>query len=112
MALTRDFKQTIQERAEKDPDFAAHLMNEAATSFLDGNAHSARILLRELVNATIGFEPLAETLDKPSKSIHRMLSPRGNPTMDSLTSIFAALQRNLDLRIEVKLSGKQLKRSA
>lgn len=112
MALTRDFKQTIQERAEKDPDFAAHLMNEAVTSFLDGDAHSARILLRQLVNATIGFESLAETLDKPSESIHRMLSPRGNPTKDNLTSIFAALQRNLDLRIEVKLSGRRLKRSA
>ena len=112
MALTRNFKQTIQERAERDPDFAAHLMHEAVTSFLHGDPHTARIILRELVNATIGFEPLAQALDKPSKSLHRMLSPKGNPTMDSLTQIFAALQQKLDLNVEVKLSSKRLKRSA
>ena len=29
--------------------------------------------------ATIGFEGLAAEINKPSKSLHRMLAPRGNP---------------------------------
>ncbi len=33
MALTRDYKQTIRERAGRDPNFAASLMNEAISSF-------------------------------------------------------------------------------
>jgi len=29
--------------------------------------------------ATIDFEGLAAEINKPSKSLHRMLAPRGNP---------------------------------
>ena len=62
-------------------------------------------LFRELVNSTIGFEILAEQLNKPSKSLHRMLSAKGNPTMDNLTNIFVALQNDLDFDVEIKLSS-------
>jgi DNA-binding phage protein len=109
MALTRDYKQTIRERAQRDPDFAALLMNEAVTSFLAGEPETARVLLRDLVNSTIGFELLAEVLGKPSKSIHRMLSPGGNPTMDNLTRIFSTLQGKLNLDVEVKHTKQERK---
>ena len=46
MALTRDYKQTIRERAQRDPDFAALLMNEAVTNFLAGEPDTARVLRR------------------------------------------------------------------
>ena len=89
-------------------------MNEAVSSFLDGEAETARLILRELVNSTIGFQRLAEEMEKPSKSVHRMLSPKGNPTMDNLTSILSILQGRLDFDIEVRLStqGKRLRRTA
>jgi len=106
MALTRDYKETIKERAEKDPLFAASLMQEAMAAFLEGEPETSRVILRELVNSTIGFEFLAEQLDKSSKSIHRMLSPHGNPTMDNLTHILVALQKKLDFDVEVKLSSQ------
>ena len=105
MALTRDYKETIKERAEKDPRFAASLMKEAMAAFLGGEPETTRVILRELVNSTIGFEFLAEQLDMSSKSIHRMLSPHGNPTMDNLTHILVALQKKLDFDVEVKLSS-------
>lgn len=114
MALTRDYKQTIRERAEKDPNFATALMNEAVSCCLNNEPETARLMLRELVNSTIGFELLAEKLDKSSKSVHRMLSLKGNPTMDNLTSIFSVLQDKLDFNIEVKLSppNKRVKQTA
>ena len=105
MALTRDYKETINERAARDPKFALSLMNKAISSFLTGEPEEARIILRELVNSTIGFEILAEQLNKPSKSLHRMLSAKGNPTMDNLTNIFVALQNDLDFDVEIKLSS-------
>ena len=74
MALTRDFKQTMVERAERDPAFAKALLDEAATLFLNGEPETARLILRDLVNATVGFESLARTTDKNGKSLHRMLS--------------------------------------
>lgn len=80
MALTRDFKTTMVERAERDPAFAKALLDEAATLFLNGEPETARLILRDLVNATVGFESLARKTDKNGKSLHRMLSAAGNPT--------------------------------
>jgi DNA-binding phage protein len=100
MALTRDFKQTVVARVQRDPAFARALLDEAATLFLNGEPHTARLLLRDLVNATIGFERLATEIDKPSKSLHRMLSENGNPSMENLAAIFQALQK--DLGVDLK----------
>jgi DNA-binding phage protein len=101
MALTRDFKQTVVERVERDPEFAKALLDEAATLFLSGEPETARLILRDLINATLGFEQLASLTDKPSKSLHRMLSPKGNPSMDNLAAIFGAVRANLKVELEV-----------
>lgn len=101
MALTRNFKHTVIERVERDPAFTKALLDEAATLFLNGEAETARLILRDLVNATLGFEQLAEATDKPSKSLHRMLSPKGNPSMDNLAAIFGAMRQRLGVRFEV-----------
>lgn len=102
MALTRDFKQTITERVRRDPAFAQALLDEAATLFLNGEPAPARMILRDLVNATIGFERLALKTDMPSKSLHRMLSARGNPGMDNLAAIFKALRTKLKVGLTVQ----------
>ncbi|MEI7932333.1 MAG: transcriptional regulator [Alphaproteobacteria bacterium] len=100
MALTRDFKQTIAERVQREPEFAKALLDEAATLFLNGEPDIARLILRDLVNATIGFEGLAAQTAKPSKSLHRMLSKRGNPSMDNLASIIGVIRKTLGVDIQ------------
>jgi DNA-binding phage protein len=100
MAITRDYKDTINERVSREPAFTAALLDEAITLFLNGEPEVARLVLRDLVNATVGFEALALEVEKPSKSLHRMLSARGNPTMDNLTKIIGILRNNLGLDIE------------
>ena len=101
MAITRDYKDSINERVSREPAFTAALLDEAITLFLNGEPEVARLVLRDLVNATVGFEELALEVEKPSKSLHRMLSARGNPTMDNLTKIIGILRNNLGLEIEV-----------
>ncbi|MCK4838324.1 MAG: transcriptional regulator [Desulfobulbaceae bacterium] len=101
MALTRDFKETISERVRQDPEFAKALLDEAVSLFLNGDPETARLVLRDLVNATVGFEKLARETARPSKSLHRMLSAKGNPTMDSLTIILNVLREKLQVEIEV-----------
>jgi len=95
MALTRDFKQTVVGRAQRDPRFAQTLLDEATSLLLKGEPEAARLVLRDLVNATIGFEALADQTHKPTKSLHRMLSARGNPSMDSLAAIFHAVSSSI-----------------
>ena len=92
MAITRDYKKTIKERVQRDSDFSIALLDEAISLFLNGEPKVARLVLRELTNATVGFEELAEEVAKPSKSLNRMLSAKGNPTMDNLTTIFKVLR--------------------
>jgi hypothetical protein len=59
MALTRDFRQTIAARVTRDPAFARAMLDEAGTLFLNGEPETARMMLRDLVDATIGFEQLS-----------------------------------------------------
>ena len=89
---TRDVHVTIQARIQRDPAYAQALWNEAVQLFLEGEPNTAKLILRDLVNATVGFEALAERIQKPSKSVHRMLSVGGNPTMDNLSAIFSAVK--------------------
>ncbi len=102
MTLTRDFKETVNARVQRDSEFAACLLNEAVSLFLDGEPKTARLILRDLVNATIGFEELAIETSKPSKSLHRMLSAKGNPTMDNFTTILNVLRKKLNVDIKVQ----------
>jgi len=106
MALTRDFKETVNRRTQNDPKFAAALLDEAIDLFLNGEPELARLILRDLVNATIGFEKLAAETLKPSKSLHRMLSAKGNPTMDNLNVIFSVLRHKLQVNIKVDAVSK------
>ncbi len=100
MALTRNFKETVIQRVQDDSTFAQALLDEAATLFLNGEPETARLILRDLVNATIGFEQLAALTSKPSKSLHRMLSPTGNPSMDNLAAIFRAVREKLHVSLQ------------
>jgi DNA-binding phage protein len=100
MALTRDFKHTIVARVKRDPAFARGLLDEAATLFLNGEPDTARLILRDLVNATVGFEGLAAATGKVAKSLHRMLSTNGNPGMDNLAAIFDVLHKELGVDLK------------
>jgi len=102
MALTRDFKHTVMERVKRDPAFAKALLNEAATIFLNGEPDTARLILRDLVNATVGFEQLAAETAKPAKSLHRMLSRKGNPSMDNLAAILKVVRRTLHVDLQAR----------
>lgn len=101
MALTREFKETVQARAQKDPRFREALFTEALNAYLAGDTATGKAILRDLVNATIGFEGLAEEVKKPSKSLHRMLAPAGNPSTENFFGIVAALQRRTRVRLKV-----------
>jgi DNA-binding phage protein len=51
----------------------------------------------------VGFEALAEEVHKPAKSLHRMLSHQGNPTMSNISAVFAALKRQLTVGVHERV---------
>ena len=104
MPLTRDFKETIRARAERDPKFRKELLREGVEAMLAGDVGMAKTILRDYINATVGFSHLAEATHIPSKSLMRMLGPAGNPRADNLFEIVSFLQRREGVRFEVKAS--------
>ena len=102
MALTRDFKDTVKSRVERDPEFRRALLASAINELIAGDYDVAKAILRDYINATITFPELAKQLGKSAKSIHRMLGPKGNPRMDSVAGILKVLQskENVKFRTE------------
>jgi DNA-binding phage protein len=105
MPLTRSFKQTVKSRAQRDAKFRVALLQEAAEAFLRGEIDLGKTLLRDYVNATIGFQELAEAVDKSPKSLMRMLSDTGNPRADSLFALIAHLQKSEGVELCVTADG-------
>ncbi|MDP1593047.1 MAG: transcriptional regulator [Gallionella sp.] len=101
--LTVDSSTTLQTRIKADSAFAEALLREATDMFLNGEAEASRLLLRDVVNATVGFEQIALATNRPSKSVHRMLSARGNPTMESLSVVFSAIRKVLNVTLETRI---------
>jgi DNA-binding phage protein len=102
MPLTRDFKETIRARVERDPRFRKELLREGVQAMLAGDVATAKTILRDYINATVGFADLAEATQIPSKSIMRMLGPTGNPRAGNLFEIVRYLQRHEGVRFEIK----------
>jgi DNA-binding phage protein len=101
MALTREFRDTVAARVQRDARFREALFTEAINAYLGGDTTSGKAILRDLVNATVGFEDLAAELNKPSKSLHRMLAPRGNPSTENFFGIVSALQKKTRVKLRV-----------
>ena len=102
MGLTRDFKETIQARVERDRAFREELLREGVECLLSGDVDTGKAVLRDYINATIGFEELAGLTAKSPKSLMRMFSHRGNPQARNLFEIISYLQQREGLRLEVR----------
>jgi len=99
MALTKSFKETVAARLRSDPEFKVALLAEGMNALLEGEESVARLLLRDYVNGTIGFETLAKQTNIPAKSLMRMLSAKGNPSANNLFAIIGALQKGAGVHI-------------
>ena len=102
MALTRAFRETVYRRAQRDVAFRKALLTEAVNAYLSGDETTGKAVLRDVINATVGFEQLAADLQKPSKSLHRMLGPGGNPSTANFFAILQVLQKRVGMKLTVK----------
>jgi DNA-binding phage protein len=110
MPLTRDFKASIRDRAQADPEFRSALLVEAAQALIDGEPEVTKAVLRDYVNATVGFDHLSRKVRIPKKSIMRMLSKSGNPSTSNMTLILAYLNRQEGLKLKVSCHDEKLPR--
>jgi hypothetical protein len=103
MPLTKDFKETVRERLQRDPKARKALLAEAIECLLSGDVDTGKAVLRDYINATIGFDELSDRTHTPSKSLMRMLGPKGNPQARNLFEVIAQLQRAEGLHFELSV---------
>ena len=101
MPLTRDFKETVQDRAARDPAFREELLKEGVECLLAGDVDAGKIVLRDYINATIGFEELGLLTNKSPKSLMRMFGPDGNPHARNLFEVISRIQEHEGVQLEV-----------
>src|SRR5713101_2091479 len=103
MPLTHNFKDTIRARAQRDPHFRQALLCEAVECVINGDLETGKAVLRDYVNATVGFPDLEKRPRIPAKSLMRMLGPKGSPSAANLSNILTALQKTERVRFELAL---------
>ena len=102
MAITRHFKETIQARALREPKFREGILRESIECMLSGDITTGKALLRDYINATMGFERLSKLTKKDSKSLMRMVSVSGNPTATNLFEVIYILQKKEGVHYELQ----------
>ena len=90
--------------AKNDPEFRVGLLTEAVECLINNEVDVAKSLLRDYVNATIGFTQLGEIVDKKPTSLMRMLSAKGNPSIDNMSQILAAVREHEGIELHVSAS--------
>ena len=101
MPLTIEFKEVFRASIEQDPDFGHEVLRGAVQFLLVNDLAAGRAMLRNYVNATIGFKQLAHSIGGKEKSLMRMLSPSGNPVASNLFQVIYELQRFNGVRLAV-----------
>lgn len=110
--FARSYKETVQERVQQDPAFRDALLAEGINALLSGEVEVGKSIIRDFINATIGFEQLAEETGTPSKSLMRMFEPTGNPSARNLFAVISALQRFSGTSLRIGIGAKAPKSRA
>jgi DNA-binding phage protein len=102
MALTKDFRDTIRERAQRDAAFRRALLQEAVELMLSGDVETGQSLMRNYINATVGFPELAARTHTPKNSLMRMFSPKGNPSSKNMFGVISELAKAEGVNLSLK----------
>ena len=70
MPLTRSFRKTVLARAESDAAFRDGLLTEGVQALVSGDLETGKAVLRDYINATIGFDHLARNYRHSSQKPH------------------------------------------
>lgn len=105
MPLTRDFKEIVKARVQRDAAFRRELLREGVETMLNGDVETGKAVLRDYINATVGFGELAEATQRSPKSLMRMLGPKGNPQAQNLFAIVSYLLEHEGIQFKLRAAS-------
>ena len=102
MPRTRNLRVTIWERIECGPTFRKTLIKDGVNCLLAGDVEVGKSVLRNTVNASVGFRKVGKITHNSPKILMRMLGPNGNLQARNLVEISRCLQdyEGLHLRVQ------------
>ncbi len=92
---SRNREAATVESFRKAPAFAAEYLNSILE---DGDQQELMLALRRMSEAFGGVQKLAEEAELNANSLHRTLSPKGNPELKSLRAVLRAMGMQLTVR--------------
>ncbi|HET6608353.1 MAG TPA: transcriptional regulator [Rhodopila sp.] len=101
MVLTKSFRDLVQDRITREPAFGLALLQEGIDAMLGGDLETGKVLLRDYIKATIGFEQLGAAVGTQPKSLIRMFGSRGNPQARNLFGVIRYLQQQAGVELHV-----------
>src|SRR6267142_2876252 len=97
MANTKSFKELVQQHVKDDKKFAEALLREGINAMLAGDVDAGKMILRDYIKATVGFEKLGAETGTSAKSLIRMFGARGNPQARNFFAVLSRLQERAGL---------------
>ncbi|MEJ0035203.1 MAG: transcriptional regulator [Gammaproteobacteria bacterium] len=92
MPLTKEFKETIMVDLQ-DREFRAAYLADAVEALHGGEFSVGKRMLRNYIDATIGFDALSKAVGSPAKSLMRMLGETSTPRAEQLFGILKHLRQ-------------------
>ena len=74
---------------------------------VQGDVDTAKVVLRDHINANIGLPELSRHTRKSPKSLMRMFGPNGNPRTQNLFEVIGCLQRHEGVRFKVESASER-----
>jgi DNA-binding phage protein len=105
MALTRTIRKTVKARIQADDGFRYALFSHAVEVMLADDMATAKSVLKDYIDATIGFADLATESGLTVRHLKRMFQPSGNPRAGEMFRVIGILQRHQGIQLEVSTAA-------
>lgn len=105
-SLTLDgMREQVKWRIRTDDAFGYALLSEAIEVLLADDMTTAKSVLFDYIDATIGFEELSRQSGLPAEDLRHMFSLSGDPRAAELFRVIGLLQLHQGIRLEVSTAA-------
>jgi hypothetical protein len=94
-------RERVKSRIRTDDAFGDAIFSEAIEVLLANDMATAKSVLFDFIDATIGFEELAVQSALAPDALRDMFSPSGDPSAGDLFRVLALLQQHQGIQFEV-----------
>lgn len=99
--LTGDFNELVRENMKRDPEFRQAMLLETMNCFLQGDIEKGNSLFRNYIVDDMGYKALGQKTGIHEKSLNRMFSQKGNPTLSNALKVLTTISEYEGVRLKV-----------